>query len=140
MLTLMGAGPLYRAASVLETNIQEGDVLQRPSLVHAFVTALTPIIEALKAWKEVPEPPEEISEARIDVEALIPTLNDLAVHLDGFSLETEPLMEILTKRLHATAAAPAFQTMEKHMNQYDFKSARRALDALADHLGISLGT
>lgn len=47
-------------------------------------------------------------------------------------------METIKKHLSATHAAPVLSEVEKHMRRYDFASARKAFDQLANVLDIHL--
>lgn len=137
----IGLLPLHQAAKALEKAVKDGDKSQWESLREKFNEALNLTLSGLDRLKEVDTPliPSlTLEKIPIDTDPIIPLLTDLAVHLEGYSVETHLLMETLKNQLETTHAAPALWEMEKHMNSYDFELARKALDKLADVLEISL--
>ena len=144
----LGADSLYSAAEALENSSKNAATSQLEPLAKTFSTALTAILAALEGLDEVDTPaevkpssePVQSGQVQIDTESMTQLLNELAGHLEGFSLETGPLMKTIHERLLTTHAEPALLEMEKHMQGYDFKSSRQALDSLAALLKISLGT
>ena len=138
----LGAIPLYHAAKELEKAIKNGDKHAWKQLNETFTTALTLIFDGLKNLKEIDTPPiapplaQRIS---TDTGPLISLLTDLAEKLASFNIDTDSLRADMNERLKGTQAEPAFRTLEKHIENYEFQKALAALDQLTHILEISLG-
>ena len=134
----VGAVPLQQAAEALEKAIKDGPPRAWRPEQKSFTTALTSILDGLAHLESVDSKSnsQPTNNRPIDTVKLTPLLTELATHLEGFSIETDSLMESIQKLLLNTHATPILQKLLKHMKDYEFDESLKALEELAKLLEI----
>ena len=124
---------LHQAASTLETAIKRGDASPEGGAMTAFCDLLTPLRDALMRWDTESldiKPSDEATTTVIDGEDVNALLAQLAELLEGHSLMTEPLMDLLERRLRGSYLEEPFGMLEGAVQQYDFEDALRIVNQM----------
>ena len=125
----IGAGDLQCDAESLETAFKEAQQNLYPALLSRLEDALAPVMQGLavlSAHGETEEPGKEDG-GPVDVEAILPLLDELQTLLEEMDPEAEEKAAALTARLGAGAHLGLVNTLSKQVGEFEFEEAQETL-------------
>ena len=125
----IGAGDLQCDAESLETAFKEAQQDLYPALLSRLEDALAPVMQGLavlSAHGETEEPGKEDG-GPMDVEAILPLLDELQTLLEEMDPEAEEKAAALKARLGAGAHLGLVNTLSKQVGEFEFEEAQETL-------------
>jgi CheY-like chemotaxis protein len=128
----IGAGDLQCDAESLETAFKEAQQNLYPELLSRLEDALAPVMQGLAvlaAHGETEEPGKEDG-GPVDVEAIMPSLDELQTLLEEMDPEAEDKVTDLKAQLGGGAHQKLMNTLSKQVGEFEFEDARETLAKL----------
>jgi CheY-like chemotaxis protein len=125
----IGAGDLQGDAERLETAIKEGQPDLYPELLSRLADALAPVMQGLEVLAASGEIQESVAEdsGLIDVEAILPFLDEIQTLLEEMDPEAEDKVADLKERLSGGTHRKLVNTLSKKVGEFEFEDARETL-------------
>jgi CheY-like chemotaxis protein len=125
----IGAGDLQGDAERLETAIKEGQPDLYPELLSRLADALAPVMQGLEVLAASGETQESVAEdsGLIDVEAILPFLDEIQTLLEEMDPEAEDKVADLKERLSGGTHRKLVNTLSKKVGEFEFEDARETL-------------
>jgi polar amino acid transport system substrate-binding protein len=129
----IGAGDLHREAAGLDTAFKDGKQDLYPGLLSRLEDTLSPVMQGLEVLAVSGETKEAAAEegGPMDVEVILPLLDDLQTLLDEMDPEAEDKVTDLKAQLGAGVAHQKLvNTLSKQVGEFEFEDARETLAKL----------
>jgi HPt (histidine-containing phosphotransfer) domain-containing protein len=128
----IGAGDLHSEAESLDSALKEGQQDLYPGLLSRLEDALAPLMQGLKGLSvsgEMEEPGAKDG-GPVDVEAIIPLLDELQTLLEEMDPEAEDKVTALKAQLGGGVHQKLVNTLSKQVGEFEFEDARETLAKL----------
>jgi HPt (histidine-containing phosphotransfer) domain-containing protein len=125
----IGAGDLHRDAESLDFALKEGQQDLYPELLSRLEDALATVMQGLavlSAHFETEEPGKEDG-GPVDVEAIMPSLDELQTLLEEMDPEAEDKVIALKAQLGGGTHQKLVNTLSKKVGEFEFEDARETL-------------
>jgi two-component system sensor histidine kinase/response regulator len=132
----IGAGDLQGAAERLETAIKESQQDGYSELLSSLEDSLSPLMQGLEAVAVSGETERLGAEDGdpVDVEAVLPLLEELQTLMEEMDPEAEDKVADLKKQLGSGAHHKLVNTLSKQVGEFEFEDARKTLANLKKKL------
>ncbi len=132
----IGASDLHRDAESLDAALKEGQQDLYPELLSRLEDTLAPVMQGLgdlAACGETEEP-RVVDKGPVDVEAIIPSLDELQTLLEEMDPEAEDKVTDLKAQLGGGAHQKLVNKLSKQVGEFEFEDARETLAKLRNAL------
>jgi PAS domain S-box-containing protein len=128
----IGAGDLHRNAESLDSAFKEGQQDLYPELLTRLEDALAPVMQGLEVLSlhGGTEEPGAVDGGPMDVEAILPFLDELQTLLEEMDPEAEDKVTELKAQLGGGAHQKLVNTLSKQVGEFEFEDARETLAKL----------
>jgi CheY-like chemotaxis protein len=128
----IGAGDLHREAEGLDAAFKEGQQDLYPELLSRLEDALAIVMQGLEVLSGSGETEESdaVDGGPVDVEAIMPSLDELQTLLEEMDPEAEDKVTALKAQLGGGAHQKLVNALSKKVGEFEFEDARETLTKL----------